>query len=1052
MATVPISQPTVQNSQQGITPLSGAAATPAAFGAGVGQATAAVGDAAFKDVHEASQIATDFAIQASSTASRAGDVSRENATTALGFTSLPGGPEGNKGYYSLKGQAAYDALPAFQKAMTDASKDISDSLPDQRSKNMFQVQSGMRLAQENQRAAGFANTQFNVAADETSAARMSTYSSSLLTNYNDPTALANYQSVVRGEMADAGRRNGWSADTIAANTTAQLSKGYNDLIRTTAAAGNVPLAAQQFNQLRGQMSAPVVTALAEHLQPKVQGSVADSWVAGQVGGAGPASTGAPQGISEAIRAQEGPGTSSQGAVAGIMPDTFKQYAKPGESIANASDRQAVHGRIIDDLSQKAGGDPARIAVGYFSGPGNMSAPGAAQPYIEDKADKNGKLTSSYVADIRNRMGGSAAPVAPAGDASDANMSTYPDFAGMHQKAIDTFSGNHEMLQAVQSRLAQAQSQYELKTQASRDRLMKTSQDTTDALLAGNDTATIPEAEIRQDYRPAVADYMIGKMQEAKQAGQIFAGMRDATPDQIAQSRDDLAQGLGPMAALSRLRGKSVVAPPTNANGEVETPDMTGRYNTQLSPADETKFQAWGAANTKDGRNPANDTFDYDMRGFWKASEGNPTFADNGHAGDAFKKPNHPSFSDQSQYSGQDGYKGGHWNDVGDGKYTFDPSSTNVGMHGLEGPDGLKAYFAGPAENGVSTLNAPAAPPMDTAHFAQRQKDLAMFDAANARRQKMLADDPAAYAQQNPAVASAYKAVTDGPSLQSAIAASQSYQRSVGVADSDLRTIPNSQATSLTKSLMTTDPATGDMRAALSKMADQYGPSWPGAMKDLVTVGKLPPAFQALGSMTAPGQDAPAADLQRALQIQATKGDRFSSSVPSGQEGPMKQGIDSYLTDFRATTKYGGTEMMDGVVRPAVTALATYYTSQGQDGDTAAKNAVQGIVGAKYDLSGGTFRVPRGPGMPSASDVTDAGKALTNNFKPGDLAAGITPAQAQQGVWATNPDGQGVTLLATKQGAYNVVKTAAGKPVSMQFNALPKSPLTFTGGPSTGTAF
>lgn len=103
------------------------------------------------------------------------------------------------------------------------------------------------------------------------------------------------------------------------------------------------------------------------------------------------------------------GTSVTGARGGmqIQPATFAQYAKPGENIDNPADNQAVGKRIIDDLSAKSGGDPARIAVGYFSGPGNIAPPGSPTPWKQDRADPTGKTVSSYVADVTKRMGGNA---------------------------------------------------------------------------------------------------------------------------------------------------------------------------------------------------------------------------------------------------------------------------------------------------------------------------------------------------------------------------------------------------------------------------------------------------------------------------------------------------------------------------------------------------------------------------------------------------------------------------------------------------------------------
>jgi hypothetical protein len=135
------------------------------------------------------------------------------------------------------------------------------------------------------------------------------------------------------------------------------------------------------------------------------------------------------------------------------------------------------------------------------------------------------------------------------------------------------------------------------------------------------------------------------------------------------------------AALSRAP-----AAPAPSDGP---PDLSDRYNTVLSPEDEAAYQAWGRqqAAQNGGRNPAADTFDYDMRGFWKSGG---QFAANGHAGDTFKKPNHPTFSTFSKYSGVDGHIGGTWGGGQDGQpWTFTPSPTNLQMNDA---GDLQQYF------------------------------------------------------------------------------------------------------------------------------------------------------------------------------------------------------------------------------------------------------------------------------------------------------------------------------------------------------------------------
>lgn len=118
---------------------------------------------------------------------------------------------------------------------------------------------------------------------------------------------------------------------------------------------------------------------------------------------------------------------------------------------------------------------------------------------------------------------------------------------------------------------------------------------------------------------------------------------------------------------------------TTAN--TDTNDLSNMFNTQLTPDQEQQFRSWASAN---GR--LSDSYDYDMRGAWLngASRGA-----NGHFPDTYKKPNHPTFSTESKYSGVGGNVGGAWTQSGQNAWMFTPSPTNL-QH--TDPSDLKAYF------------------------------------------------------------------------------------------------------------------------------------------------------------------------------------------------------------------------------------------------------------------------------------------------------------------------------------------------------------------------
>lgn len=98
------------------------------------------------------------------------------------------------------------------------------------------------------------------------------------------------------------------------------------------------------------------------------------------------------------------------------------------------------------------------------------------------------------------------------------------------------------------------------------------------------------------------------------------------------------------AAEAAKYGGTYVPPQTNATATL------GPYDTKLSPSEEQSFQQWKAVNA-----PKDSGVDYDLRGAYKA--GVSPSASNGHWPDTYKKPNHPTFSNQSIYATPDAP---HW--------------------------------------------------------------------------------------------------------------------------------------------------------------------------------------------------------------------------------------------------------------------------------------------------------------------------------------------------------------------------------------------------------
>lgn len=130
------------------------------------------------------------------------------------------------------------------------------------------------------------------------------------------------------------------------------------------------------------------------------------------------------------------------------------------------------------------------------------------------------------------------------------------------------------------------------------------------------------------------------------------------------------------------------------------------YNTELTPEEDTAYRQWAKSI---GKNPALEEKDYDLRGYWKdVVHGNPRLpekmqqqvqairAENAAGGtthftDRYKKPSHPTFSDQSIYHGPNlggkvDEQGGTWDMK---NKTFDPGLSNLAHHS---PQELREYF------------------------------------------------------------------------------------------------------------------------------------------------------------------------------------------------------------------------------------------------------------------------------------------------------------------------------------------------------------------------
>lgn len=309
-----------------------------------------------------------------------------------------------------------------------------------------------------------------------------------------------------------------------------FSKSIAQAISIRAAGGdpNAASAAQGLlERFKGEMDAGDVAHLTTGLRAPLERQQGETVATAGIRVAAPASS-----ISAAILAQESGGRDVQPSIDGargrmqIMPGTWTQYAKPGEKIDIPADNQAVGERIIADLSGKAGGDPARIAVGYFSGPGNIAPPGSLTPWKEDRRDGNNKSTSAYVGEVMARL---QPTIAQQRDTALAYVREHLKDAPLHVRL------------SAESQTAANYSHLEHQDQQARAVLHTDIKDLSASYGAGNTGAAIPEARIRALAPTAeAAQRTIDELTLTRTAGDSVRASAFASPADEAALRANLA--------------------------------------------------------------------------------------------------------------------------------------------------------------------------------------------------------------------------------------------------------------------------------------------------------------------------------------------------------------------------------------------------------------------------------------------------------------------------------------------------------------------------------
>lgn len=464
-------------------------ATPEDFGAQVGQATQQLG----KTVEQAgtNQYEVEMIRQG-----QTNETAIANAETTLNSTY--GELEGQ--YKSLKGAAYQAAHPEYVQKVQQARQDVVSTLPNDATKRAFNIAAARTEGFVLRDAGNYLGTQIKQADNESTAAlmRQSIDNTARYSVATDDREFGFQLGQIKSAAEHLTQNQGWDLKTQQGQDVYNqfLDKAkdqvYTNVVKTLAddpQHGDVGKAVQYLEQNKDQMPAVTYAKLSQTLAPQYRSMQTANIATDTLAKADQNYTKSVTSISHLLSptdqpkvfqgvpykgTAEAPDISTLGDrfiqqesgfkgdnLGQIQPSTWARYAKPGEEISDPIDNRNVMNRLLSQYAKDYHGDLSRIAVAYFSGPGNISDAGNPLPFKENHQDKNGKFTSDYVSDITGvnhpDWNGTSKDTQPPvyftkAEYYEQNKGTIMDDA--RKRANDMFPGRPEMADAAASRTEQ----------------------------------------------------------------------------------------------------------------------------------------------------------------------------------------------------------------------------------------------------------------------------------------------------------------------------------------------------------------------------------------------------------------------------------------------------------------------------------------------------------------------------------------------------------------------------------------------------------------------
>lgn len=374
-------------------------------------------------------------------------------------------------YGVLSGKQAADAYPQFAQKLQDLQQQHANSLASPIARNDFMNASSYMQNRLTLMGSTHAAQQEREYWKQSHAANVETAGQWGVLMQNDPHSVDTAAASIADSVHQLGKMNGQDDATIAAQTQQQLGKYYRQVIESQAAQ-DPGAALSTFDRVKSKMDGASIAETDRSLRVLHDRMAVDSFSQHQGSLTGPDVQPAQQGLTptkimNGLIGTEGSGpnaVSPSGATgrAQIMRGTFDQYALPGESYANEDDRRAAAKRYVDDMWKKYPGDAGRMAVGYFSGTGNIAPPGSPTPWIQNRSDGI-STTEQYVNRFANIV---HAPQAYTMEADrmaqirDAATKQFPGRPDLQRQAVGQAWQEISQTNALQSKYEAEQQKYQ----------------------------------------------------------------------------------------------------------------------------------------------------------------------------------------------------------------------------------------------------------------------------------------------------------------------------------------------------------------------------------------------------------------------------------------------------------------------------------------------------------------------------------------------------------------------------------------------------------------